>query len=167
MKRIAIFLSLMLATLGVTGPAFAEESAAVSNYKKAVERELSSWAANYKAGNDEMTRAAAERAALMKQDPKPADYAKRLEAIETRMKNAQAQIDYATNSAVVAIGLLEVPFSKKDDPKPLVAFVQTVIKEKGVPLSKNFIITPTASWNWKNNTLGSIGVKIRFQSKWF
>jgi hypothetical protein len=168
MKAINLFyVALISAFVGLSGPASAEDSAAVTNYKKEVTRIVDTWGRNMTRANDDLVKAKADLAALDARNPRPADYEKQAAALRTKMTNARATMEFANNEARIALGLLEFKPAKKDEGIPLPAFVKSIIAAKGIPLNKTVSVAPDASWNWKSNTLGTLGVNFNFKFKNF
>jgi hypothetical protein len=160
-------LSLALTSLALTGPASAE-SAAVTNYKQQVTRIVDTWERQMKSFNDESMRARADLADLNKKDPRPADYDKQVAGLQTKIRNAQASMEFATKSAQVDLGLLEFRPANKSEGDGLPEFVKKIVAAKGIPLSNSVSIPPPdVTWNWKSNTLGSIVIKINITPKGF
>jgi hypothetical protein len=163
----ALAASLAIASLALTGPVSAE-SAAVTNYKQQVARIIDTWERQMKAFNDEIMKARADLADLTKKDPRPADYDKQVADLQTKIRNAQASMDFASRSAQVDLGLLEFKPANKSEGDGLPEFIKKIIAAKGIPLSNTVSIPPPdVKWNWKSNTLGSIVLKINITPKGF
>lgn len=121
-----------------------------------------------KSFNDEIMKARADLADLNKKDPRPADYDKQVADLQTKIKNAQASMDFASRAAQVDLGLLEFKPANKSEGDGLPDFIKRIIAAKGIPLSNTVSIPPPdVKWNWKSNTLGLIVLKINITPKGF
>lgn len=168
-RKVAFVLaaSLAITSLDLTGPACAE-SAAVTNYKQQVTRIIDTWDRQMKSFNDEIMKARADIADLNKKDPRPTDYDKQVADLQTKIRNAQASMDFASRSAQVDLGLLEFKPANKSEGDGLPDFIKRIIAAKGIPLSNTVSIpAPDVKWNWKSNTLGLIVLKINITPKGF
>jgi hypothetical protein len=150
-------LALAVAVAALTGSALAE-SAAVTNYKQQVTKFVETWNRQMSRFNEELTKAKTDLDALKKQDPPPADLDKKVEALQTKIKNIQASMDFATNSMRLDVGLLTVTPANKDEGLPLPGFVKELIKAKGIPLGKNLSVLPDATL--KNGSVTSVSVTV-------
>ena len=155
MKR--LFCLALVAFSAIVGSAFAE-SAAVTNYKQQVTKIVDTWTRQMSHFNDELTKVKADLDALKKQTPPPADLDKQVADLQTKIKNLQASMDFATNMMRVDLGLLTVDTPKKEDALPLPGFVKDLIKAKGIPLAKNVSVLPDATL--KGSSLSSVTLKV-------
>src|ERR1700693_2800309 len=153
--RAMFCLALAVAISALAGPAFAE-SAAVTNYKQQAARIVDTWNRQMSRFNDELTKAKTDLDALKNQNPPPADLAKQVAALQTKIKDIEASMEFATNSMRVDLGLLTVNPPNKDEALPLPGFVKELIKAKGIPLGKNVSVLPNATLNTKTGSLSSV-----------
>ena len=135
----------------------------VEQYKKGVEKAVDRWKVKLEkiGAKAETLREGLAKLRAIK-DP-TADDKKKIEACEKGFDALDKEVDNATLELKLDIALLDVP---KEAPKAellkLPDWLKGVIKAKGIPLGKGVSIAPDIDFDFKNFTLKSLGVKVRW-----
>jgi hypothetical protein len=163
---------ILAASLALTSPAMMEsafgDSIAVTNYKRSADKIGEKWKKGMKDANDAIMKAKADLADLNKKTPRPADYDKQVEGLQSKIKMALSDMESRSAEFRLEMALIEFkPEKNKSEGEGLPEYIKKIIAT-GVPLSSSVsIAVPDVTWNWKTNTLGSIVFKINITPKGF